>query len=67
MGDLDYVGKRVLRKDGPDKVTGKAVYSVDIQLRGNWWEGFFEAPIAHARILNIDTQRLCRCRGSRRS
>jgi CO/xanthine dehydrogenase Mo-binding subunit len=34
MGDLDYVGKRILRKDGPEKVTGKAVYSVDIQLRG---------------------------------
>jgi len=57
MGDLDYVGKRILRKDGPEKVTGKAIYSVDIQLRGKLVGRILRSPHAHARILNIDTRR----------
>lgn len=57
MGDLDYVGKRILRKDGPEKVTGKAIYSVDIQLRGKLVGRILRSPHAHARILNIDTSR----------
>ena len=56
MGDLDYVGKRIQRKDGPDKVTGKAIYSVDIQLRGKLVGRILRSPHAHARILNIDTR-----------
>ena len=57
MGDLDYVGKRILRKDGPEKVTGKALYSVDIQLGGKLVGRILRSPHAHARILNIDTRR----------
>ena len=57
MGDLDYVGKRILRKDGPEKVTGKAIYSVDIQLGGKLVGRILRSPHAHARILNIDTRR----------
>ena len=56
MGDLDYVGKRIQRKDGPDKVTGKAIYSVDIQLRGKLVGRILRSPHAHARIINIDTR-----------
>lgn len=50
MGDLDYVGKRILRKDGPEKVTGKAIYSVDIQLRGKLVGRILRSPHAHARM-----------------
>ena len=32
--DLLYVGRPRLRKDGPDKATGRAKYTVDIQLPG---------------------------------
>ena len=56
MGDLDYVGKRIQRKDGPDKVTGRAIYSVDIQLRGKLVGRILRSPHAHARILNIETR-----------
>ena len=31
---LDYVGRSIPRKDGPDKVTGRATYTVDIKLPG---------------------------------
>ena len=34
MSDLQYVGKSVLRRDGPQKVTGKAIYTVDVSLPG---------------------------------
>ncbi len=30
MAELDYVGKRILRKDGPDKITGRAKYTGDV-------------------------------------
>jgi CO/xanthine dehydrogenase Mo-binding subunit len=56
MSDLDYVGKRILRKDGPDKVTGKAIYTVDVQLKGKLVGRILRSPHAHARILDIDTR-----------
>ncbi len=55
MSELDYVGKRILRKDGPDKVTGKAIYTVDLQLKGQLVGKILRSPHAHARILDIDT------------
>jgi len=57
MDELDYVGKRVLRKDGPDKVTGRAMYTVDMEFRGMLTGGILRSPHPHARILNIDTSR----------
>ncbi|WP_300462114.1 xanthine dehydrogenase family protein molybdopterin-binding subunit [Desulfobacula sp.] len=56
MSELDYVGKRMLRKDGPDKVTGKAIYTVDIKLKGQLVGRILRSPHAHARILDIDTR-----------
>jgi CO/xanthine dehydrogenase Mo-binding subunit len=55
MNELDYVGKRILRKDGPDKVTGKAIYTVDIKLKGKLVGRILRSPHAHAKIINIDT------------
>ncbi len=63
MGDLDYVGKRVLRKDGPDKATGRAVYTVDVQLRNQLVGRILRSPHPHAQILNIDTSRARRIPG----
>ena len=54
---LSYVGKRILRKDGPEKVTGRAKYTGDIQLSGMLVGLILRSPHAHARILNIDTTR----------
>lgn len=57
MSELDYVGKRVLRKDGSDKVTGRAVYTVDKQLRGMLTGAVLRSPHPHARILHVDVSR----------
>lgn len=57
MSGLDYVGKRILRKDGPRKVTGQATYTVDIRPKGLLAGRILRSPHPHARILNIDTSR----------
>ncbi|MBW1997344.1 MAG: molybdopterin-dependent oxidoreductase [Deltaproteobacteria bacterium] len=60
---LDYVGKSILRKDGPDKVTGRARYTVDMKMPGMLVGKILRSPHPHARILNIDTSRAERLRG----
>jgi 4-hydroxybenzoyl-CoA reductase subunit alpha len=54
---LSYVGQRIPRKDGPEKVTGRAIYTGDIHLSGMLVGRILRSPHPHARILNIDTSR----------
>ncbi len=51
------VGKRPIRHDGYDKVTGKAQYSADIDLPGLLHAMVLRSPHAHAAIRSIDTSR----------
>ena len=55
--NLSYVGQRIPRKDGPEKVTGRAKYTGDIHLSGMLVGRILRSPHPHARILNIDTTR----------
>ena len=48
-------GQPLGRVDGPDKVTGKARYSADINLPGTLWGKSLRSPYPHARIVSIDT------------
>lgn len=57
MSGLKYVGRSVPRVDGPEKVTGRAVYTVDVKLPGMLTAKMLRSPLPHARILNIDTSR----------
>jgi CO/xanthine dehydrogenase Mo-binding subunit len=43
------------RAEGRDKVTGRAAYAADMTLPNTLWAAFAESPVAHARILAIDT------------
>jgi len=54
MSELNYIGKSPRRKDGPDKVTGRAVYSQDIKLPGTLIGRILRSPHAHARIVRLD-------------
>ncbi|MGY9074692.1 MAG: xanthine dehydrogenase family protein molybdopterin-binding subunit [Acidimicrobiales bacterium] len=50
-----YVGTRLIRPDGFDKVTGRAKFGADHTLPG-MLEGFvLRSPHAHAKIVSIDT------------
>jgi 4-hydroxybenzoyl-CoA reductase subunit alpha len=60
---LAYIGQRIPRKDGPAKVTGRAVYTGDIHLPGMLVGRILRSPHPHARIRNIDTSRAERLTG----
>jgi len=59
MQDREYqvVGKSVERTDGRIKATGKARYAGDLVAPGMLHGKILRSPLAHARILNIDTGR----------
>lgn len=63
MEELSYVGKSVIRKDGPTKVTGRAEYTVDVSLPGMLHGKVLRSSHPHARILSIDTTSAERLRG----
>ncbi len=51
------IGKPVQRVDGVAKVTGKARYTDDFSMPGMRVAKFLRSPIAHGRVIRIDTGR----------
>lgn len=49
------IGKRPVRHDGADKVTGRAIYGADVKLPGLVQGAVLRSPHAHAKIVSIDT------------
>src|SRR3984893_219111 len=49
------LGTRVNRLDGPDKATGRAKYSYDINRPGMLHARILRCPYAHARLKSLDT------------
>jgi carbon-monoxide dehydrogenase large subunit len=48
------VGRPTPRVEGEEKVTGAAVYTVDVSLPGMLWGKVLRSPIAHGHIKRID-------------
>jgi 4-hydroxybenzoyl-CoA reductase subunit alpha len=57
MSDYRILNTRAPRVDAIDKVTGKAIYTDDLKRPGMLVAAILHSPIAHGRILNIDTSR----------
>ena len=57
------LGKRPVRHDGADKVTGKAIYGADVQLPNMVHGKIVRSPHAHARIKSIDTSEAAKIPG----
>ena len=55
MGTFKYIGKRVTRSDVFEKVTGRAIFAVDLKIPDMLYGKILRSPYAHARIKNIDT------------
>ncbi|HKM76987.1 MAG TPA: xanthine dehydrogenase family protein molybdopterin-binding subunit [Candidatus Bathyarchaeia archaeon] len=55
--DAVYLGKRISRVDGPEKVAGQAKYYDDVTLPGMLIAKILRSPVSHARILRIDTSK----------
>ncbi len=49
------IGQPVPQDEGPDKVSGKALYAADLMLAGMLWGKVLRSPYSHANILSIDT------------
>ncbi len=55
--ELKVVGQPLPRVDARDKVTGKAVFGVDVQLPGMLYMKVLGSAYAHAEIVSIDTHK----------
>ncbi len=54
---FQIVGHRLDRHDGPEMVGGQTIYTADVQLPGILWGKCLRSPYAHARIVNINTDK----------
>jgi CO/xanthine dehydrogenase Mo-binding subunit len=51
----DILGTNEIRVEGRDKVSGKQQYAADVKRPNMLWAAFTTSPLAHARIVSIDT------------
>jgi CO/xanthine dehydrogenase Mo-binding subunit len=51
------IGRRVSRLEGIEKVTGRALYSADVRLKGQLYARVLRSALPHARIRRITTAR----------
>ncbi|BEV71541.1 molybdopterin-dependent oxidoreductase [Paludibacterium sp. THUN1379] len=57
MAELQTIGRNVERREGRDKVTGRACYPDDLDREGQLYGVTVRSPHAHARILGLDLSR----------
>jgi len=55
--EFKWIGKRTIRPDGVDKVTGRAAFGADHAMPDMLHGRVLRSPHAHARIRSIDTSR----------
>jgi 4-hydroxybenzoyl-CoA reductase subunit alpha len=63
MKAYSLIGKRLPRVDAWEKVTGKALYTDDISVPGMLCGMILRSPLAHARIVRIDTKKAMKLPG----
>jgi 4-hydroxybenzoyl-CoA reductase subunit alpha len=63
MSAFSVINSRLPRLDGPAKATGQAVYTDDLRFPNMLYGALVQSPLAHARILNIDTTQARRLPG----
>ena len=61
--DYKIIGHAEVRSDGAEKVTGKALYTVDVELPGMAHGKILRSPYAHARISRVDARKAERVAG----
>ena len=54
---LNVVGTNAHRVDAIEKVSGKAIYTSDIQLPGMAHARILRSPVAHARLIKVDASK----------
>jgi isoquinoline 1-oxidoreductase subunit beta len=49
-----YIGKMVKRRDTPDKITGRAIYGMDVQLPGMIVASIERCPVLNGKVKSFD-------------
>ncbi len=57
MSEFRVLNSRAPRIDGAVKATGQAKYADDISMPGMLYAAILQSPLAHARILRVDTSK----------
>lgn len=57
MTEYQTINSRAPRIDAPDKASGRAQFIDDLNLPGQLYGAMLQSPLAHAKILKIDTTR----------
>ncbi|GAA4420809.1 xanthine dehydrogenase family protein molybdopterin-binding subunit [Nibrella viscosa] len=52
--DFKLIGKAIPRPDIPQKVTGKAVFGMDIDVPGMLYASMEHSPVIHGKVVSID-------------
>jgi 4-hydroxybenzoyl-CoA reductase subunit alpha len=55
MSDYSILNRRVPKFGAPEKATGRAKFIDDMTMPGMLYGVILQSPLAHAKILNIDT------------
>jgi xanthine dehydrogenase molybdenum-binding subunit len=56
LSEYSSVGRRGVRRlDGFEKASGRAIYTIDLQLQGMLFAKFLTSPFPHAKIRSMDT------------
>jgi len=63
MSEFTVLNTRAPRLDGPAKATGSAEYADDLIMPGALYGAILQSPIAHGKILHIDTSRALKLKG----
>src|SRR5262245_3203480 len=61
--DNKWIGKRTIRPDGEDKVTGRAAFGADFNQPGMLWGRILRSPHPHALIKSINTEKAAALHG----
>ncbi|MBI4962024.1 MAG: molybdopterin-dependent oxidoreductase [Desulfomonile tiedjei] len=63
MSEFAVLNSRAPRIDAPAKATGRAKYADDFSMPGMLYAALLQSPVAHARILSIDTSKALKLPG----
>ena len=61
--ELTYIGRRIPKRDAPEKVTGRTIYGHDMRLPGMLFGGIRRSGVPHAKIVRLDTSAAARVPG----
>jgi aerobic carbon-monoxide dehydrogenase large subunit len=56
---VSAIGARLARKEDPRLLRGLGRFGDDLSARGQLWARVVRSPVAHGRVLSVDTSRAC--------